>query len=203
MMLGTGLLNRLAAASLALGSCGTLSSDALAGWVEAELEKEPKTTPLEAVNTAGRLAAGARATAAELWTKSHEASERFVAQLAQADSGPARVAAAAALGRVLELATPMERIEIVCRWTVAEAACERLAVARALALPTRVFVADLAIGELARDPSPDVRAAAARAAQAHAPSDPRGFARILADLAQDPARVVRSAARDVTPEPIV
>ena len=195
MLLGTRFLNRLAAASFALGSCGSLPADTLADWVEDELDDEPNTTPLDAVNNAGRMAAGARAAVAAFWPKSHDASEVFVTQLLEQKSLALRIAAAAALGQVLELASPMERIEIVCRWTVAESAAERLTVARALSLPTRVFVADLAIGELAQDPNPDVRAAAARAARSHAQSDPDGFEQILSELSQDPERVVRAAAR--------
>jgi hypothetical protein len=199
MVLGTRLLKRLAAASLALGSCGGLPSDALADWVEAERSNEPETTPLEAVSTAGRLAAGARAAVAAFWSKSHEAGEAFVTQLASGDSAALRIAAAAALGQVLELASPMERIEIVCRWTVAEDARQRLSVARALALPIQAFVTDLAIGVLSRDANADVRVAAARAARTHARTDPSGFAQILAQLSTDPDLSVRAAAREGSP----
>jgi len=195
MLLGTRFLNRLAAASFALGSCASLPSETLAAWVEDELDGEPDTTPLDAVNNAGRMAAGARAAVSAFWPKSHEASEVFVTQLLEQKSLALRIAAAAALGQVLELASPIERIEIVCRWTVSENPAERLTVARALSLPTQVFVTDLAIGELAQDPNPDVRAAAARAARAHAQSHPDGFERILSELSQDPERVVRAAAR--------
>jgi hypothetical protein len=198
MVLGTRLLNRLAAASLALGSCGSLPCDALADWVEAERGNEPETTPLEAVSSAGRLAAGARAAVTAFWSKSHEASETFVTQLASGDS-TMRIAAAAALGQVLELASPMERIEIVCRWTVAEDARQRLSVARALALPIQAFVTDLAIGVLSRDANAEVRVAAARAARIHARADPGGFAQILAQLSSDPVPSVRAAAREGTP----
>lgn len=199
MVLGTRLLNRLAAASLALGSCGGLPSDALADWVEAERSNEPETTPLEAVSSAGHLAAGARAAVAAFWSKSHEAGETFVTQLASGDSAAMRIAAAAALGQVLELASPMERIEIVCRWTVAEDARQRLSVARALALPIQVFVTDLAIGVLSRDANAEVRVAAARAARVHARVDPRGFAQILEQLSSDPVPSVRAAAREGSP----
>jgi hypothetical protein len=201
MVLGTRLLNRLAAASLALG-CGSLPSDALADWVEAERRNEPEKTPLEAVSTAGHLAAGARAAVTAFWSKSHEAGETFVTQLASGDSAALRIAAAAALGQVLELASPMERIEIVCRWTVAEDACQRLSVARALALPIQAFVTDLAIGVLSRDANAEVRVAAAHAARTHARVDPRGFAQILAELASDPVPSVRAAAREASPPPL-
>jgi hypothetical protein len=91
----------------------------------------------------------------------------------------------------------MERIEIVCRWVVSEDVRQRLAIARALALPTRVFVADLALGELSRDESAEVRAAAARAARVHAQTEPDGFGAILAALSRDPVGAVRAAAEGV------
>lgn len=194
MPFGIRLLNRLAAASFALGSCASLPTDALADWVEAELDNEPDTTPLQAVNTAGKLAAGARAAIAALWPKSSDASEAFVSRLLIQDSSALRIAAAGALGQMLELASPLQRIEIVCRWSVSEDVRERLTVARALSLPTPVFVADLAIGELSRDPSAEVRAAAARAARVHAATDPTSFREVLAALSRDPVSAVRAAA---------
>lgn len=193
MVIRNRFLNRLAAASVALGSCCSLPSEALADWVEAELERDPETTPLQAVNTAGRVASGARAAVAALWQKSHEASEAFVANLAGGDSAALRIAAAGALGQILELASPMERIEIVCRWTVSEETSRRLAVARALALPLQAFVTDLALDQLARDSNAEVRVAAAQAARVYAQGS-ADFSRILEELARDPVRAVRTAA---------
>jgi hypothetical protein len=196
MPLRTRLLARLAAASLAIGASTALPSDALAAWVEEELDKQPKVTPLEAVSTANRLAAGARATVSAFFRTSREASEGFVSELLEHDAPVLRIAAAAALGRLLELASPMERIEIVCRWAVSEDTAARLTVARALALPTRVFVGDLAIGELARDTNDEVRAAAARAARAQLDTDPVGYGKLLSDLTRDPVAAVRAAATE-------
>jgi hypothetical protein len=176
-----------------------LPTDALAEWVQAELENEPETTPLAAVHSAGRLAAGARAAVTTFWPKSREASETLVAQLATDDSAAMRIAAAGALGQLIELASPIDRIEIVCRWTIAEDPRKRLTVARALALPTQVFVADLAIRELAGDSNVEVRAAAARAARVHALGDPAGFEQILSELAADPAAAVRAAVSEAGP----
>jgi hypothetical protein len=191
------MLGRIAAASLALGAGGegtvsaTFPVETLAEWVESELENEPRTTPLRALATADRAAISARQTVAALWPN---ASEAFVKFLARDESGTVRIGAAAALGRILELASPAERIEIVCRWTVSGETCERLAVARALGLPTPVFVADLAITELARDPSAEVRAALVPAVRNHFHEDPESFARVAAQLSADPDDAVRKAA---------
>jgi hypothetical protein len=193
MPLRNRILGRLAAASLAIGTCASLPVDALAAWVEDELENEPGVTPLEAVSTAGRLTAGARATVSAFWPKSRDASEGFVSELLEHDFSALRIAAAGALGQILELASPMERVEIVCRWTVADDASARLTVARALSLATQVLVRDLALGELARDADAEVRAAAARAARAHFDSDPKGYGAILAHLGRDPVEAVRAA----------
>jgi len=199
-------LSRLAAASLALGATATsvanaasptLSADILAEWVEVELEDDPESTPLAAVNCADRAAARARVLIGHLWPAAKEAGESLVRELAREPAAPSRIAAAAALGRILELSTPAERIEIVCRWTVADDAGERMAIARALALPTPVFVADLAILELSRDASPEVRAATVGAIRSHFRIDPPSFARVASDLAGDADPAVRRAAQNL------
>jgi len=199
-------LSRLAAASLALGAgttsvasaaSPTLSADILAEWVEVELEADPESTPLSAVNCADRAATRARVLIGNLWPSAKASGEGLVRELAREPSATSRIAAAAALGRILELSTPAERIEIVCRWTVADDPGERMAIARALSLPTPVFVADLAILELSRDPSAEVRAAAVGAIRGHFRVDPLNFARVATELASDADPSVRRAAQNL------
>ena len=197
------LLTRLAAAvTLALGTgtagsaLAALPEEVLAEWVEAELENEPE-TPLRAVSNADRAAARAQAIVTSLWMRQKEDGEALLRELARNGSGAVRIGAAAALGKIIELASPIERIELVCRWTVSEDAFERTAIARALGLPTPVFVADLAIAELAKDPVPEVRAAVIRAVKNHYNEDEAVFDRVAADLTRDSELSVRRAAAEL------
>ena len=197
------LLTRLVAAvTLALGtgtpgSAGArLPEEVLAEWVEAELENEPE-TPLRAVSKADHAAARAQAIVTSLWLRHKEDGETLLRTLSRHESAAVRIGAAAALGKIIELASAIERIELVCRWTVSEDAFERTAIARALGLPTPVFVADLAIAELAKDPVPEVRAAVVRAVRHHFYEDEAAFARVAAALARDPELSVRRAAAEL------
>jgi hypothetical protein len=197
------LLTRLAAAvtlALGTGSAGSalaaLPEEVLAEWVEAELENEPE-TPLRAVSKADRAAARAQAIVTSLWMRQKEDGEALLRELARNSSGAVRIGAAAALGKIIELASPIERIELVCRWTVSDDAFERTAIARALGLRTAVFVADLAIAELAKDPVPEVRAAVVRAVKNHYSEDEAVFGRVAAGLIGDSELGVRRAAAEL------
>jgi HEAT repeat protein len=190
------ILGGVAAASLAF-SASLLPPELVADWVEADLDYEPEITPLSAVESADRAAGRARVAVATAWQRSKEQGEALVKTWTRDESRAVRIGAAAALGRILELASPVERIELVCRWAMSEAACERTALARALGLATPVFVADLAIAELARDASAEVRVAVLRALHTHFHEDPETFARLHAELCEDPEPGVRRAARQL------
>lgn len=164
-------------------------------WAGAEADGDPGWRSADALDAASRSVAAARAAVSALWPSSQERCEEWIRGLSRDASAFVRLGAAGALGRVLELAAPVERVEIVCRWTVAEDERERTAIARALAASVPVFVADLAIPELARDPSPNVRAAVVQAVHGHFNEDPRRYGPILAQLAQDPDASVRESAR--------
>jgi hypothetical protein len=197
------LLTRLAAGvTLALGTgaadgaLAALPEEVLAEWVEAELENEPE-TPLRAVSKADRAAARAQAIVTSFWMRQKEDGEALLRELARNRSGAVRIGAAAALGKIIELASPIERIELVCRWTVSDDTFERTAIARALGLPTPVFVADLAIAELAKDPVAEVRAAVIRAVKNHYSEDEPVFDRVAGELTRDPELSVRRAAAEL------
>jgi hypothetical protein len=194
------LLTRLAAAvTLAIGTgtaggaLAALPEEVLADWVEAELENEPE-TPLRAVSNADRAAARAQAIVTSLWLRKKDDGESLLQTLSRHESAAVRIGAAAALGKIIELASPFERVELVCRWTISEDPFERTAVARALGLPTPVLVADLAIAELSHDPVPEVRAAVIRAIKNHFHEDPALFAQMVSELAVDSEPAVRRAA---------
>lgn len=196
------LFSRFAAASLALGAgtagaWGAVPTDVLAEWVEADLEGDPEATPLLALNDADKAASRASAAVAALWSKAKEDAEALARELARADSKAVKIGAAAALGRILELSAPAERIELVCRWTTSDEASDRIAIARALGLRTPVFVADLAIAELARDPDPSVRAAVVRAVRAHFHEAPDDFATLASTLVTDSEQSVRKVAQEL------
>ena len=203
MPLSKQVLSRLAAASMALGASAAAAtlevpSDVLAEWVEDDLRRSPPLTPLRAVDSADRAATRTRTTVGALWSSAKERVEALVQRMARDDSLEVRIGAAAGLGRMIELASPVERVELVCRWTLADDARERVALARALSLPTPVFVADLVVSELARDADHEVRAAAARALRTHFRADPERFARLASELMSDPHPSVRSAAQEPT-----
>ncbi len=188
-------------ASMALGASAAASTlevpaEVLAEWVADDLRRSPPLTPLQAVDSADRAATRTRKTVGALWASAKERVEALVQRMARDGSLEVRIGAAAGLGRMLELSSPVERVELVCRWTLADDARERIALARALALPTPVFVADLVVAELARDADHEVRAAAARALSMHFATDPERFAAIARQLSEDPHPLVRSAARE-------
>ncbi len=195
-------LTRLAAAvTIALGagtaasSLAMLPEEVLAEWVEAELENEPE-TPLRAVSNADRAAARARSIVVPLWLRQKDEGEAVLRGMARHDAAAVRIGAAAALGRIIELMSPLERVEAICRWTVSDDPFERTAIARALGLPTPVLVADLAIAELAKDRVPEVRAAVIRAVKNHFHEDDALFARLASGLAVDFEPAVRRAAAE-------
>lgn len=222
------VLKRFGVASLAIGAtagqpaAAAFADEALVEWIEAErnsaaseaqgteydatawagadADGDPGWRSADALDAASRSVAAARAAVSALWPRSQDRCEEWIRGLSRDPSAFVRLGAAGALGRVLELAAPVERVEIVCRWTVAEDERERTAIARALAGSVPVFVADLAIPELARDRSPSVRAAVVQAVHAHFAEDPRRYGAILAELSHDPDTTVRDAAlqRSVT-----
>lgn len=130
-----------------------------------------------------------------LWSGGkHEALE-LLRSLAGDRAAKVQAAVANGLTRILYVASPAERVELVCNWTVAERDAERLAIARALSSSVPVLVADLAIRELAADTGPEIRAAAIRAALQRFAEDPAGYRALAEERIADPDRGVRRAAR--------
>jgi hypothetical protein len=125
---------------------------------------------------------------------SPEAAIGYVRQLASDPSARVRHAAAKGLSVLLEGASPIDRVELVCQWTVSSLATERAAIARALRGRTRVLVADLAIEQLALDTDAHVRLGAVRAAAAHFGESSDLYRKLARGLTSDPSRLVRRAA---------
>jgi hypothetical protein len=126
--------------------------------------------------------------------RSFEEAHELVRQLASDSSARVRHAAAKGLASLLERASPIDRVEIVCQWTVSTLATERLAIARALRAGTPVLVADLAIEQLALDDDAQVRLAAVRAAARHSGESPEFYKELALKLTLDSSRLVRRGA---------
>jgi hypothetical protein len=91
--------------------------------------------------------------------------------------------------------SPLNRVEALCDFAVAENPRVRLIVARALELLPHSSPVLLAIEHLVADPSAEVRKAAARASWAQLPHAPYAYFRLLERLAHDPSVEVREVAR--------
>jgi hypothetical protein len=207
-MRGQRLFGHLVALSIALGT-GTagaselaeLPSEVLADIVsEVEQSETDRDTRLGVLRLLSRDARGdVRARVAEaaacLWPDGKEEALELVRSLAHDGSPKVRAGAANGLSRALYLASPAERIEVVCNFAIAEAPAERLAMARALSSSVPVLVADLALQQLASDAQPEIRAAALRAALNRLEEDPATYRRLAEELVTDSDRNVRRAAR--------
>jgi hypothetical protein len=196
------------ALSIALGTSGAaaaelaeLPSEVLADLV-AEIEQSDEERGIKlgvlrllAHDPRGEVRARVVEAAACLWPESREAALELVRALGSDREDKVRVAAANSLTRLLYLASPAERVELVCSWTIAEGAPERLSMARALSSRVPVLVADLALRQLATDGDPEIRAAAIRAALQRYEDDPRTYRHLGQEHLRDPDRAVRRAAR--------
>lgn len=132
---------------------------------------------------------------AALWPAAPPEAEVILRDLAHDRSANVRSGAARGLALALEHASPLERLHLVCEWTISECPAERAALAEALSSRTPVFVTDLVIEQLARDPEAGVRRAALKAAAGHFDERPELYHRVAASLVSDPDRHVRHAAR--------
>ena len=208
LMRGQRLLRHLVALSIAFGA-GTanaselaeLPSEVLADLVaEVEQSDADRATKLGVLKLlSGDVRADVRARVAEaaacLWPDSKDQSLELVRSLAHDGSTKVRAAAANGLTRILYLASPAERVELVCNFAVAETPAERLALARALSSRVPVLVADLAIEQLANDDDPEIRAAAIRAGLQRIDEHPQIYRRLATERAADSDRNVRRAAK--------
>jgi len=204
------VVQHLTAASLSLGAGGAgamtlaeLPTEVLGEVADAVEDPE---LPLDDKLRVVRLLAAderpaARVLAADsvgaLYGKAPAQTLDVVARLAGDEAPEVRAAAAVAFGEVLHRATPAERVELVCEWTIAEEVGRRVAVAHALALPLPLLVTDLAIRQLATDPSVEVRRHAALAAERHYAERRSDYREVAELLASDEDRFVRRVARSL------
>ncbi|MGC4091149.1 MAG: hypothetical protein QM756_25415 [Polyangiaceae bacterium] len=110
-------------------------------------------------------------------------------------AGMVRAAVTLSLEELLARASPIERVELVCRWSCADHPAEREAVARALCSRVSTLVTDLVLHQLSSDPVAAVRSAAVRASRRHFDENPRAYREILEQRSADGDRRVRRVAR--------
>jgi hypothetical protein len=207
-MRGQRLFRHLVALSIALGTGaasaaeldelpGDVLSDLVSEVEQADTDQRSKlgVLTLLAGDTRGDVRARVAEAAACLWPESKEDALELVRSLAHDKQPKVRAAAANGLMRLLYLASPAERVELVCTWTVAESVAERLTMARALSSKVPVLVTDLALDQLSNDLDPEVRAAAMRAALLRFDEDPLTYRRLAEERLADPDRNARRAAR--------
>jgi hypothetical protein len=106
-----------------------------------------------------------------------------------------RAGAIRTLANLLDLASPVQRIELVCQWVLSANASERAAIGAALCSGVRVLAIDFAIDLLAHDPEPEVRLIAGLAAAQRLPEAPDAYERILETLTADTDHQVKSVAQ--------
>ena len=207
-MRGKRLLRHLVAASIVLGTgaasaneLAELPSEVLYDLVsEVEQSDEDRSTKLRVLKALAHderdeVRARVAEAAAYLWTDTQDEALELLRTLAGDDAPKVRAAAANGLTRVLYLASPAERFDLVCNWTVAESGAERMAMARALSSKVPALVADLALEVLSSDPDAEIRSAALRAAAQRFDEDPATYRRIAEERSADSDRGVRRAAR--------
>ncbi|HVJ19053.1 MAG TPA: hypothetical protein VM686_26720 [Polyangiaceae bacterium] len=207
-MRGQRLLRHLVALSIAFGAgsasaaeLAELPSEVLSDLVseveQSDTDTDTKLSVLKLLSSdvRGDVRASVAEAAGHLWPDNKEDSLALVRALAQDGSTKVRAAAANGLTRMLYLASPAERVEVVCTFAVADAPAERLALARALSSHVPVLVADLALEQLANDDEPEIRAAAVRAALQRIDEAPATYRRLAAERIADPDRNVRRAAK--------
>jgi hypothetical protein len=202
------ILRYLAAVGIVLASgadpgptLARIPTEALGAAVEAIEDDELQ--PRERSHVLWLLARDARAQvrarvalrADVLWRFSTSETEALIALLSRDDVEAVRHAAVAALQGVMRRATPHERLELVARWVQSAVEHERAALAGALRAPVPLIIADLAIEQLATDPSARVRDLALQAAVARHPEDPATYTRLVTTMTDDPHMSLRAAAR--------
>jgi hypothetical protein len=203
------LFRHLVALSIALGAGnagaaaaleelpGEVLSDLVSDVEQSDSDKSTKLAVLNllALDSRDEVRARVAEAASCLWPHGKLEALELLRTLARDRAAKVRAAAANGLTRVLYLASPAERVELVCNWTVEDASAERMAIARALSSQVPVLVADLALEQLSNDADPEIRAAALRAAQQRFGEDPRTYRRLAEERTTDPDRAVRRAAR--------
>jgi len=121
--------------------------------------------------------------------------QRLIEALVSDRCNSVRAAAADTLATLLREADELDQADLAWSWATSARRPLRLAIARALSMPFALPAADLVIELLASDRSPEVCAAAARAAEVRFDESPDVLGAVLEGLVAHPSRAVRRAAR--------
>jgi hypothetical protein len=130
-----------------------------------------------------------------LWRDAPAQALDILSELAEDPVPAVRRAVARGLAHFMERAPASLRAATESDWTRAPSRRQREVVALALGIADPDWLTDLALGELAGDPSGAVRRAALSGARAQLSHDPAAYGRIALGHIDDPDRRVRSAAR--------
>lgn len=204
-----GLMKRLAMAAIAVTAGGIeparalaeLPSDALEDVVEDTLG--PRWRGGDRSRVLGLLAQDARpevrghvaeATSA-LWPERQTQALLLLRVLARDPDRGVRVGACRGLSQLLQRAAPLDRTQIVADWTLSRHAADRAAIATVLGSRTLVYLADVALAQLASDTEPSVRWLALRAARERWREDPVSYSKLALERSNDPDGRVRRSAR--------
>lgn len=122
------------------------------------------------------------------------ADSAWLYRLAMDPNQTVRTTLVSGLAQLLERAVPIERTFLISSWSDSRSPEVRCAMAAALERDIPAVGALSALETLGIDPSPQVRAAAARAAGARRQVAPERLGRLLAKLARDDHADVRRAA---------
>jgi hypothetical protein len=137
-----------------------------------------------------------------LWPEPRVEAQEVVRKLSHDDSVDVRAAAGVALRSLIASVPPIARLELVCRWAVAEASPERVAAAAALRSHTPVFASDLVLEQLALDREPAVRRAALEAISARFHENPELYRRLVRELSRDEDHGVQARALSALQEDV-
>jgi hypothetical protein len=192
------VLKQLVALSIA-ASCGLLNPassllriprelvEGAIGEADETLPAEERRRVLELLSHDPRATVRARLAevVVRLWPEPRVESQEVLRKLAHDESATVRSAAGRALRSLIESVAPIARLELVCRWAVAEASAERVAAADALRSSVPVFASDLVLEQLALDAEPTVRRAALEAIARRFHENRDLYGRLVGDLSRD------------------
>lgn len=198
---------------------GTL---ALSGHIpEAEASADPSVEALVAEAERGDLGMSARASvlrrlalspsreirarvaaaAGALGREEPEAGLALLRQLSHDATAAVRAAAARGLAHLISHAPHRARCAVESAWATADAADERIALARALGMAAPDWLTDLVLAELAADANAPVRRAALQAARAQLARNPAAYVQLAITHSADPDRRVRKSSRQLLRRP--